>query len=470
MLFRTYTSNSGLSRRVDSIQTREGIETVTSTEITSSLHHAFQLSCNCQGMMRTRMMGDRKDFPTVFIFTFAVVLSCCQASSSFLPHVTRTSDAVIIDFEGSGYAAPIQSKNVYANPAFAPQPFFNPYAMMYQHPQQMMYNGWSFFYGHPGRSNPAGVPSTRQYEEEEVKGKQTVGQQIQISGATTTTAKPTTTTTKAPAPAPAPAIQCGRGPNKFPYHDHDHDRTAISERISLSDGGEPEVVVQAKKNAWPFVVTLKNSKGVLFCAATLISDTRVLLAAQCMEQLSLIDMSGVTVLFGVTGPTNIQMTRRISKLYLHSKYNAANYANDIAIIILDSPVVLSRSVAPACLPPASSDPDQYADKKAIILGWGTADINTPSENLLQAKVDLVANSECRSDSDFGRFVSDTSLCVSSTDVFTCAGDIGGPVVNLPAPGTWTVIGINSYTKSDCTATGLKTRVSAYRDWIDQYMN
>jgi hypothetical protein len=48
------------------------------------------------------------------------------------------------------------------------------------------------------------------------------------------------------------------------------------------------------------------------------------------------------------------------------------------------------------------------------------DINTPSQNLLQAKVDLVANSECRSDSDFGRFVSDTSLCVSSTDVFTCA--------------------------------------------------
>ncbi len=69
------------------------------------------------------------------------------------------------------------------------------------------------------------------------------------------------------------------------------------------------------------------------------------------------------------------------------------------------------------------------------------------------------------------------------------------MVNLPAPGTWTIIGINSYTKSkcliirdiwlqsndgwvflnlfslgDCSATGLKTRVSAYRDWIDQYMN
>ncbi|XP_046457592.1 chymotrypsinogen A-like [Daphnia pulex] len=417
------------------------------------------------------MMYDQRDFSTITLFVVVTLLGCCNpGASSFLPKVTRTDDAVIIDFEGSEYAAPIQSKNVYANPAFAPpQPFFNPYAMMFQHPQQMMYNGWSFFYGHPGRSNPAGVPSTRQYEEEEVKGKQTVGQQIQISGATTTTAKPTTTTTKAPAPAPAPAIQCGRGPNRFPYHDHDHDRTAISERISLSNDGDETAVVKAKKNAWPFMVTLKNSKGVFFCAATLISDTRVLLAATCLEQLSLVDMSGVTLLFGVTGPNKIQMTRRISKLYLHSKYNAANYANDIAIIILDSPVVISRSVAPACLPPASSDPDQYADKKAIILGWGTADINTPSENLLQAKVDLVANSECRSDSDFGRYVSDTSLCVSSTDVFTCAADIGGPVVNLPAPGTWTVIGINSYTQSDCSATGLKTRVSAYRDWIDQYM-
>jgi hypothetical protein len=43
----------------------------------------------------------------------------------------------------------------------------------------------------------------------------------------------------------------------------------------------------------------------------------------------------------------------------------------IAINIMDSPdVVLSRTVAPACLPPASADPDQYVDQDAILLGWG----------------------------------------------------------------------------------------------------
>ncbi len=45
-------------------------------------------------------------------------------------------------------------------------------------------------------------------------------------------------------------------------------------------------------------------------------------------------------------------------------------ANDIAVIILDTPVVLSKTVAPVCLPPASTDPDQYVDKPAVILGWG----------------------------------------------------------------------------------------------------
>jgi hypothetical protein len=53
--------------------------------------------------------------------------------------------------------------------------------------------------------------------------------------------------------------------------------------------------------------------------------TKIYVLFSGMYRLSLVDMSGVTVLFGVTGPTNIQMTRRISKLYLHSQYNAANY-------------------------------------------------------------------------------------------------------------------------------------------------
>ena len=36
---------------------------------------------------------------------------------------------------------------------------------------------------------------------------------------------------------------------------------------------------------------------------------------------------------------------------------------------MDSPVVLSKTVAPICLPAQSADPDQFIDQNAVILGW-----------------------------------------------------------------------------------------------------
>ena len=36
---------------------------------------------------------------------------------------------------------------------------------------------------------------------------------------------------------------------------------------------------------------------------------------------------------------------------------------------MDSPVVLSKSVSPICLPTQNADPDQFIDQNAVILGW-----------------------------------------------------------------------------------------------------
>jgi hypothetical protein len=54
-------------------------------------------------------------------------------------------------------------------------------------------------------------------------------------------------------------------------------------------------------------------------------------------------------------------------------------ANDIAIIVMDSPVVLAKGVASTvCLPPASTD-DDYVDQDAMILGWGASAGNKRSQ-------------------------------------------------------------------------------------------
>ncbi|XP_046648455.1 chymotrypsinogen B-like [Daphnia pulicaria] len=89
--------------------------------------------------------------------------------------------------------------------------------------------------------------------------------------------------------------------------------------------------------------------------------------------------------------------------------------------------------------------------------------------LQQAKVSISGNDECRMDSSIGQYVIDTNICVSTPGKFTCTGDVGGPVVVLSSTGTWTLVGINSYTK-DCASNGLKTRVSAFVPWINLYLN
>ncbi|EFX78396.1 hypothetical protein DAPPUDRAFT_105308 [Daphnia pulex] len=220
--------------------------------------------------------------------------------------------------------------------------------------QQQDPNGWSYSFGYPNLISPADVSSIRQ---------------VAPPTTTTTTTTPTTTTT-----TPAPAIQCGKGPTTLPAS-----RSFISERI-FGPG-----VTFAKTNAWPFMVALRKYtvNPMLtdvnyddFCSGTLISDSKVLLAATCLEKMSLYEMSGVTVAAGLpelsdTNTADVQMTRRISKVVLHGQYNAFTYANDIAIITLDSPLVISRTVGPVCLEPANAALDQYADQDAVILGLGS---------------------------------------------------------------------------------------------------
>jgi hypothetical protein len=116
---------------------------------------------------------------------------------------------------------------------FIPVSSFNPYAMTYRQQQPIMFSGWPFSYGQQSLTTPAaGVLPHRQLadvREQQRVNQLDIGLKQGITAATTT--KPPTT----------PAIQCGLGPATMPAA-----RSSISERLA---GG-----VNAKKNAWPFMV------------------------------------------------------------------------------------------------------------------------------------------------------------------------------------------------------------------------
>jgi hypothetical protein len=40
---------------------------------------------------------------------------------------------------------------------------------------------------------------------------------------------------------------------------------------------------------------------------------------------------------------------------------------------MDAPVPYSNAISPVCLAPSSTNLDQYAEKEAAVMGWGTTD-------------------------------------------------------------------------------------------------
>jgi hypothetical protein len=102
-------------------------------------------------------------------------------------------------------------------------------------------------------------------------------------------------------------------------------------------------------------------------------------------------------------------------------------------------VIFSKTVGPVCLPPASTDPDQYSDLDAVALGWGTAgnvrspstpyyvvnivflfyysipELGYPSATLQQATVGMLPKYLCREEDYFGKYISELNICVKSND-------------------------------------------------------
>jgi hypothetical protein len=191
------------------------------------------------------MSSDRKSLSTSVLMVIVTLLSSCSPASSFafLPRVSRTNDAIIINcmsklislfvitgpilmlsclinsVAGVGYAPFYHGKTLQGhivNPEFVPLPSFNLQPMAFRQQQQDP-SGWSYSFGYPNPIALEDASSSRQG-----------------GGATTTT---TSTTT------PAPAIKCGQGPTALPK------QSLMSERVSGSGS------TSAKANAWPFLVS-----------------------------------------------------------------------------------------------------------------------------------------------------------------------------------------------------------------------
>ncbi|CAG7829567.1 unnamed protein product, partial [Allacma fusca] len=207
---------------------------------------------------------------------------------------------------------------------------------------------------------------------------------------------------------------------------------------------------EAQPGEFPWQVSLQYiSGGVLKhnCGGAIIDETHIVTATHCGYA------SGYQV---VAGAHNIQQNettqQRIPALKFipHPRFNLF-LKNDIAVIILSSPLVFNDRVKPLRLPPANVNP---VGQLCVVSGWGNANPsggNPPMypDELRAVNLTITSNEECQERLS-GSIVDETMVCAhdNAGGKATCGGDSGGPLVCSDATGPY-LLGVVSWGRSPC---------------------
>ncbi|TSY27762.1 Serine protease 56 [Bagarius yarrelli] len=224
---------------------------------------------------------------------------------------------------------------------------------------------------------------------------------------------------------------------------------------------------QVLPGSWPWIVNLQLNRA-LMCGGVLVDTSWVLTAAHCfIGSQSEHYWTAVVGEFDITMADPDEQVIKVNRIIIHPKFNPRTFNNDIALVELSSPVVLSEHVMPVCLP---YEPEPPPGAPCLVAGWGSLYEDGPAANvLMEAMVPLLSQSTCKS--ALGKqLLTSTMFCAGylSGGIDTCQGDSGGPLIFQDLTSRrFQLYGVTSWGAGcgEKGKPGVYTRVMPYKDWI-----
>uniref|UniRef100_A0A2C9H3X6 Peptidase S1 domain-containing protein n=1 Tax=Anopheles gambiae TaxID=7165 RepID=A0A2C9H3X6_ANOGA len=206
--------------------------------------------------------------------------------------------------------------------------------------------------------------------------------------------------------------------------------------------------------------------GNRWCGGSLISLNYVLTAANCF-----LNPGATTVLLGASNMTNVEDIVMASDVIVHQAFVPSQNLNDIALVRLSRPAILSDYIRLARLPNWRQADSPFTGQLATVSGWGALGQNAPEilplNNLHRLNGSVISNAACGLQYLGG--IADSHVCVSTDDGSPCQGDNGGSLTVNDADGGRTVIGLLSFISAlgcDLDRPAVYTRLTTYLAWIE----
>ncbi|XP_016954423.1 serine protease SP24D [Drosophila biarmipes] len=220
-------------------------------------------------------------------------------------------------------------------------------------------------------------------------------------------------------------------------------------------GGE-----DASKAQFPHQISLRNG-GSHSCGGSILSKNYILTAAHCVTST---DANGnlvataanrLTIRAGSNDRLSGGVLVQVAEVIVHEEYG--NFLNDVALLRLETPLILSSNIQPIDLPTA----DTPADVDVIISGWGRIKHQGDLPRYLQYNT-LKSISLDRCDELIGWGVQSELCLIHEANNGACHGDSGGPAIYNNQ-----VVGVAGFVWSACGTSYPDgyARVHFHNDWI-----
>ncbi|PZC86024.1 hypothetical protein B5X24_HaOG200398 [Helicoverpa armigera] len=230
--------------------------------------------------------------------------------------------------------------------------------------------------------------------------------------------------------------------------------------------------VETAVNEFPWVARL-SLHNKFYCGGSLINDRFVLTAAHCVTSFMWFMIKVTLGEHDRCNTTHPPVIRYVIKMVAHN-FSFSNFKDDVAVLRLHRPVVITDTVKPVCLP--KNDDATYAGVNAIAAGWGTVgEGKNHSCYLQEVELPILSNEACKKANYTPTMIGDGMLCAGDPKTGmkdTCQGDSGGPLSAERNDKRHEQLGVVSW-GIGCGRPGypgVYTRVTKYLDWIRKFAN